>query len=239
MMRLLAGLFCLWALPAAAVDCYDHTFDGTEFSICAVDPSQDDLRLFLNDAQGDPFGSWAAIENVIGPLSFAINGGMYHNDRRPVGYYVEDFDQSMFLVTNPGPGNFGLLPNGVFCFGDGQVQVIETLSFEASAPECRYATQSGPMLVIDGALHPRFISGGTSRHLRNGVGVKDGIAYFAISNSPVNFDTFGRLFRDFLNTPNALYFDGKVSRLYAPSIRRNDFGVRLGPIVGVVAPNGG
>ena len=239
MKRWLAGLFLLWAAPVAAAECDNLSFDGTQFAVCTVDPATEDLRLFLNDAGGAPYGSFSAVARQAGPLSFAMNAGMYHPDRRPVGHYVEDFDESMFLVTNPGPGNFGLLPNGVFCFGDGRAEVIETLRFEAESPDCRYATQSGPMLVIDGDLHPRFIPGGTSRHIRNGVGVKDGIAYFAISNSPVNFDTFGRLFRDLLETPNALYFDGKVSRLFAPDLGRDDFGVRLGPIVGVVAPNGG
>lgn len=239
MKRWLAGLFLFCAAPAAATECSTLSFDGTQFAVCTVDPATEDLRLFLNDTDGAPFGSFGAVARQTGPLSFAMNAGMYHPDRRPVGHYVEDFDESMFLVTNPGPGNFGLLPNGVFCFGDGRAEVIETLRFQAEAPDCRYATQSGPMLVIDGDLHPRFISGGSSRHIRNGVGVKDGIAYFAISNTPVNFHTFGRLFRDLLQTPNALYFDGKVSRLFAPELGRDDFGVRLGPIVGVVAPNGG
>jgi len=96
-------------------------------------------------------------------------------------------------------------------------------------------TQSGPMLVIDGALHPRFIDGGTSKYIRNGVGTSaDGQrAIFAISNAPVNFHSFGRLFRDVLALPNALYFDGNVSRLYAPTLGRDDFGFRLGPMVAV------
>jgi uncharacterized protein YigE (DUF2233 family) len=59
---------------------------------------------------------------------------------------------------------------------------------------------------------------------------------FAISNDTVNFHDFATLFRDRLNTPNALYFDGKVSRLYAPSLNRSDFGWQLGPIVGVLDP---
>ena len=34
----------------------------------------------------------------------------------------------------------------------------------------------------------------------------------------VNFHDFGRLFRDRLGVPNALYLDGKVSRLHAPPL---------------------
>ena len=93
------------------------------------------------------------------------------------------------------------------------------------------------MLVIDGELHPRFLVDATSRYIRNGVGTSaDGTtAYFAISNLPVTFNQFGRLFRDVLGTPNALYFDGSVSRLHAPALERSDFGRTLGPIVAVTA----
>ena len=126
----------------------------------------------------------------------------------------------MRVIPSAGPGNFGLLPNGVFCIGDGFAQVYETRDYLAQTPACRDATQSGPMLVIDGALHPRFLENGTSRYIRNGVGTSaDGLrAVFAISNDPVNFYDFGSFFRDHLRLPNALYFDGKVSRLYAADL---------------------
>jgi uncharacterized protein YigE (DUF2233 family) len=94
------------------------------------------------------------------------------------------------------------------------------------------------MLVIDGALHPRFLPDSTSRYVRNGVGVSaDGATiYFVISDEPVTFHEFARLFRDGLGTPDALYFDGNISRLYAPEIGRNDIGFPMGPIVAVLTP---
>jgi uncharacterized protein YigE (DUF2233 family) len=114
--------------------------------------------------------------------------------------------------------------------------VVESRAYGANPPECRYASQSGPMLVIDGALHPRFLPQSPSRYIRNGVGVSaDGtVAYFAISNEPVNFTEFAGLFRDTLDTPDALYFDGSISRLYAPELGRDDFGFAMGPMVGTV-----
>ena len=92
------------------------------------------------------------------------------------------------------------------------------------------------MLVIDGALHPRFLIDSTSRFIRNGVGTSDDgrTAVFAISNNPVTFHQFGSLFRDHLNLRQALYFDGKVSRLYSRALGRSDFGFQLGPMVAVV-----
>lgn len=230
-----AVLLSLWAAAAGAVDCRSLTFDDLPFTVCEVRYPEEPLRLYLRDESGRPYGSFGALEAAEGPMAFAMNAGMYHDDRRPVGLYIEDGAQEMRAVTNPGPGNFGLLPNGVLCIEDDRVRVIETLAYVAEAPACRYATQSGPMLVIDGELHPRFIPGGTSTHIRNGVGTSaDGRrAVFAISERPVNFDTFGRLFRDGLGLPNALFFDGKVSRLHAPQLGRSDFGPAMGPIVAV------
>jgi len=235
-MRWLAALFVALASPAAAVDCADVDFNGASYTICTVDVAQDDLRLFHRGANGDVYGQFGAIEADVGPLAFAMNAGMYHADRSPVGLYREDSVETAPLVTSDGPGNFGLLPNGVFCFADRDAWVFETMRFDVSAQVCPNAVQSGPMLVIDGELHPRFIPGGSSKYVRNGVGADPhtGVAHFAISNEPVNFYDFGRLFRDHIGVDNALYFDGKVSRLYAPQLNRSDFGFQLGPIVGVV-----
>lgn len=232
----LATVFC--SGTAKAVTCSDLTFDGASYTICEVDPAADDLRLFLNDTNDLPYGSFSAVEAALGPLSFAMNAGMYHDDRRPVGHYVEAGQEVMRLVTNAGPGNFGMLPNGVLCIAPGQVRVIESLAFAAESPDCPDATQSGPMLVIDGALHPQFLGDSPSRNIRNGVGTDaDGRrAVFAISNDAVNFHSFARLFRDGLDMPQALYFDGRISRLHAPALGRSDSGPRMGPIVGVLAP---
>ena len=225
---------------AEAAGCENLTFDGARFTVCTADPGTEDIRLFLNGADGTPLGTFDNVEATLGEgeaLIFAMNGGMYHPDRRPVGLYIENSVESRGIVTREGPGNFGLLPNGVLCLTDGSARIVESRVFAAAPPGCAFATQSGPMLVIDGALHPRFLEDSTSANLRNGVGVTaDGVLVAAISNEPVTFHLFGRLFRDALATPNALFLDGNVSRLYAPALGRHDFGFPMGPILGVVAP---
>lgn len=229
-------------VPAAgAADCVSDRFEGLPYTACTVDPRAEELRLWHTAPDGKVFGTFGRLDAALVEdgkrLAFAMNGSMYHEDRSPVGLYVEDGVERSALVTSDGPGNFGLLPNGVFCIGPDGVQVTETLAFEKAAPACTFAAQSGPMLVIGGALHPAFLQNGRSRYVRNGVGVRpDGTVVFAISDVPVNFHSFARLFRDRLGTPNALYIDGNVSRLYAPDIGRNDFGFPLGPIVGTVRP---
>ena len=231
------SLFLLIAAPAAAVDCGDVTHLGQDYTVCRVAAGAEDLALYHTDDSGAVIGGFAALD-ALRPdrrLVFAMNAGMYHEDRSPVGLFVKDGIETAPLITSDGPGNFGLLPNGVFCLTGTSAAIFESRAYAARPPGCRDASQSGPMLVIDGALHPRFIPGGASTHIRNGVGVAaDGrTTYFAISNAPVNFHDFATLFRDTLGTPDALFFDGSVSRLYAPQIGRDDFGFQLGPMVAV------
>ena len=222
--------------PAAAVTCRVAEFEGTQFSLCEVQ-ADEDLRLFLRGEDGEIFGTFSQVEDSLNGkhLGFAMNAGMFHDDRRPVGLYIENGRQEAALSDGGGYGNFGLLPNGVFCIGE-DLRVWEAEAFAAAKPACRYASQSGPMLVINGALHPEFQADSTSRNYRNGVGTSaDGSrAVFVISDSRVTFHKFARFFRDYLGLPDALFFDGNVSRLYAPQIGRNDLGAPLGPIVGVV-----
>lgn len=231
------------ASPALAVECGPLSHDGASYTICTVDTTRETIRLFLNDPDsGKPLGSFDNVETLSEArgeiLTFAMNAGMYHQDRTPVGHYLEDGKETQDVITSEGPGNFGLLPNGVFCVGEDGAQVVETKRYVEEKPNCTHASQSGPMLVIDGGLHPRFLKDSDSLYIRNGVGTSaDGkTVHFAISEGPVNFHAFGRLFRDALNVPQALYFDGNISRLYARDLGRHDGGFPMGPIVGVTQP---
>lgn len=236
-MRHLFIALTLMASPAGA-ECMASRFEDAPITWCKV-TADEDVRLFLNDRDGTPYGGFAAVDAALAAkgqhLAFAMNAGMFQPDLSPVGLYVEDGVQGHKIVTRDGPGNFGLLPNGVFCIGE-RFSVVESRAYAAHPPECRHATQSGPMLVIDGALHPAFKADSTSYHIRNGVGVSaDGkTAWFAISDRPVTFDLFARFFRDQLGAKDALYFDGSISRMYAPELGRSGAGFAIGPIVGLV-----
>jgi uncharacterized protein YigE (DUF2233 family) len=236
---LAVGALIAMTLPAMAGLCERRDFDGQGYVVCTLNAAQEPgLKLWLNGPGGQPLGDFTAVRRNLAPdevLGFAMNAGMYHADYQPVGLYLSDGVRAGELVTGASNDNFGMLPNGVFCTGGARpYQVVESRAFAKAQPECRLATQSGPMLVIDGALHPRFLIDSDSRYIRNGVGVSadGGTAWFAISDRAVTFHEFGRLFRDGLGARDALYFDGSISRLYAPALNRADFGRRLGPIIG-------
>ena len=174
------------AVASAAPGCSVVTFEDTAFTVCEAMPGRDNISLALRDEKGAILGTFDRLDRFLAKkgeaIVFATNGGMYHTDRRPVGLYVEDGTQLAPLVTREGPGNFGLLPNGVLCLGESEAAIIESRTFQSSERKCTHATQSGPMLVIDGELHPRFIPDSPSQFVRNGVGVRqDGVLVVAIS----------------------------------------------------------
>jgi uncharacterized protein YigE (DUF2233 family) len=168
-------------------------------------------------------------------LLFATNAGMYHPDASPVGLYIEDGRELVRVNTNPGPGNFHLRPNGVFYVAGDSAGVLETRAFLKRKPRADFATQSGPMLVIDGWLHPRFARNGGSVKYRSGVGSHDpSTLAFAVSKAEVSFGEFARLFRDKLHCKNALFLDGgSATSFYSPELGRKSSLVPLGPMIGV------
>lgn len=226
------------AAPGEPGPCRAVEAQGEAFTICTIELKRQRLRLFWLGADGQPYASLGTLAEKQGPrLSFAMNAGMYDRSEAPVGLYVEEGRELKQLSTAEGPGNFHLKPNGVFFVKGERAGVLDTARYQRARMKPDFATQSGPMLVIDGQIHPKISSDGPSQKIRNGVGVReDGrTAVFAISERPVTFGAFARLFRDDLGCRNALFLDGSVSSLYAPNLGRSDLSRPLGPMVGAVS----
>lgn len=240
------GLWQLYARPEQRRNpvipaCEPLTFEGSRFTICRVDPARHELRLAASGSDGQPLFTFGNLAKRLGPeaarVVFAMNAGMYDLKGRPIGLYVENGVEGRRLNRREGHGNFHLLPNGVFWQDSRGFHVAPTDAFADSAAVAaptglRLATQSGPMLVINGALHPRITPDGPSRKTRNGVGITaDGRAIFVISDDKVSFGKLARLFRDQLGCPNALFLDGFVSSLWDAGSGRFDQKVPLGPMI--------
>ncbi len=222
---------------AVASACEPVSFEGSRFTVCRYDPARHSLAIAASSADGKPLLTFRNLAASLGPRAarvvFAMNAGMYSLNARPIGLYVDDGMERHALNRGAGGGNFHMAPNGVFWTDGGGAHVATTDRFADLAPrDVAYATQSGPMLVIDGALHPRFTHDGPSRKIRNGVGVDaDGHALFVISDDPVSFGKFARFYRDRLGCPNALFLDGFVSSLWDAASGRFDQRVPLGPMI--------
>lgn len=222
-----------------AMGLVDKTYTAL-YNICAFG-TDEDIRLFWGE-KGKNYGSFNALNKALAKdkttLKFGMNAGMYHTDRSPVGLYIDENGTKTKLQTGASHGNFGLVPNGVF-YRDGEgYGVMETLAYQSAGLSPNFATQSGPMLVIDGKLHPNFRKESTSKHIRNGVAVHPNgkTVYFVKSEVPMNFYDFATIFKDELKVENALYLDGVISRMFDAESGRNDIGASMGPIIGVVQP---
>ncbi|OLP61507.1 hypothetical protein BJF93_00820 [Xaviernesmea oryzae] len=239
---LLGALWMAGATPVMADDaCRIVHHAGADYAVCSFDPARDAIDLFHTGRDGRPFGGFSALARDLRlegrALRFAMNAGMYEDDLSPVGLLVIGGRERKTAALGEGWGNFYLRPNGVFYLAGGKAGVMETGRFVTSAIRPDAATQSGPMLVIDGGIHPAFRPQSDSLQIRNGVGVDNkGQAVFVISLTPVRFYDFATLYRDQLDCANALFLDGHISSLYAPSLGRFDGGRPMGPILAVTRP---
>jgi uncharacterized protein YigE (DUF2233 family) len=225
-------LFLLFSFAAFAQENDDN------FLSYVVDPKTSTVSFYWKDNQGKIFGSIqnvkSFVENNGGVLEFAMNGGMYKQDHSPQGLFIERGLMSSPLDTLAGAGNFYLKPNGVFYLTkDNEVVVCPTAHFIDNG-QIEFATQSGPMLLIDGEVHPAFKKGSANLNIRNGVGIlPDGKILFSISKQEVNFYDFAMFFKN-QNCKNALYLDGFVSRAYLPAQNWEQLEGDFAVIIGVV-----
>jgi uncharacterized protein YigE (DUF2233 family) len=214
-------------------------FRGQDFLVRTVDTHKEDLRLFWKDDQGNRLGDFGALEKYVQGkgerLVFACNAGMFEVGSKPVGLLVQDGVEQTPLNLDDGVGNFYLKPNGVFLINaKREALVVGSVSYTTLLTPVTWATQSGPLLVHGGDIHPDFIEDSKNRKIRNGVGVtRDGLAIFALSRTPVNFYDFAALFLTRLKCPNALFLDGDLSAFYVPGMK-DTIPNSLGPMFGVV-----
>jgi uncharacterized protein YigE (DUF2233 family) len=214
--------------------CQSASFEGVPLTHCIADPALHTIGTALAPSQGDTFGtiaSWAAGKNE-SRIAFVMNAGMYGDDLKPIGYFVQGSERLTELDRGTGTGNFYLQPNGVFFGSNGTWRILPSEVFLRTVGDRpQFGTQSGPMLVINGELHPEISENGASRALRNGVGIaEDGKAHFVISDAPLSFGQLARFYRDVLKVPDALLLDGNISSLFDPATGRMD-NRRVGPLI--------
>lgn len=203
-----------------------------------VDLKKQDLKFYWKNDTGEIMKSFkklnAFLKTKNEKLVFAMNGGMYKTDHSPLGLYIEDGKKrSKVNGVKKGYGNFYMQPNGIFYITDSNTAVIcETLDFKNEG--VKYATQSGPMLLIAGKIHDKFKDGSKNLNIRNGVGIlPNGSIVFGMSRDRINFYDFASYFKS-LGCENALYLDGFVSKTYLPSEGYNTLNGNFGVIIGEI-----
>lgn len=224
-------------LMVYACFCSSLHIHDTDIVAFTASPGQHSIQMFFKNENGKIFGNIAALKQQLEskgiPLEFATNGGMFMSNFAPVGLYIENYQQISKLKTGSGSGNFNLKPNGVFYISsNGKGNICTTENFVSSG-KVKYATQSGPMLLIDGKIHPAFKKGSANLHIRNGVGIlPDGSVLFAMSKEEINFYDFAEFFLK-AGCKDALYMDGFVCKTYCPEQNWQQLDGQLGVIIAV------
>ncbi|KYQ82150.1 hypothetical protein AWW73_11110 [Acinetobacter lactucae] len=244
-MKWVIGCLALYGLLFQSAYAIEHqqvkTVEGDQFDVVAISDFKA-LRLFLKNPHNQRY--YKSFNNVqqqlkqCEQLSFAMNAGMFHPGFSPVGLYVERAKVIQSLNENKEGGNFFLQPNGILAWSKKQAFVLTTQQYNRKNLKVDYATQSGPMLVIDGKINSIFIPDSQSKKIRNGVGIRNNRLYFVISKNRVNFYNFAHFFQRNLKVEQALYLDGSISSLYMQKNNRNDQQFQMGPMVGWIDQSG-
>jgi uncharacterized protein YigE (DUF2233 family) len=238
-MKFLLLLFMLSSgfhtLKAGTFSKVEH--QGKTFTLFRLSAKNNPLQLYLKDALSQQtYKSFTALNTDLSRsgeyLFFAMNGGMFHSNFSPVGLFIAHHKMESPLNVSLGKGNFFLKPNGVFAWSESQAWILESSAYAKKKIQPTWATQSGPMMVIQGRIHPLFDPQSKSTFIRNGVGLTPRQEIiFCISDEPVNFHQMASVFKNGLSCPNALYLDGSISSLFSETLRRNDQSYKLGPII--------
>ncbi len=230
-----ASVFFLVAAGPIAFSKKNRQDDNHIVSYIA-DPRKQNLKFYWKDDQNKPFKSIQALKTWLHAhnkrLVFAMNGGMYKTDNSPLGLFIDNQITLSRINKSNGSGNFYLKPNGVLYRTTGGIPVICNTDDFRNNGKVKYATQSGPMLVIDGKIHPDFKKGSANLNIRNGAGIlPDNRVVFAMSKNGINLYDIADYFKS-MGCKNALYLDGFVSRMYLPEKQwiqtDGNFGVILG-----------
>jgi uncharacterized protein YigE (DUF2233 family) len=202
-----------------------------------VDPKIQELNFYWKDDNGkilktiSNLKAWLKTKNK--ELVFAMNGGMFMQNYTPLGLYIKDQKTITSLNSRTGTGNFYMSPNAVFYITNtNEAYIKRTIDF-STIENVKSATQSGPMLLVNGVINKEFTKGSSNVNIRNGVGIlPNNKILFAISNGKINFYDFAEYCKN-AGCKEALYLDGYVSKMYLPELKMTNIEGNFGVLVGV------
>jgi uncharacterized protein YigE (DUF2233 family) len=209
------------AYAAEGVEVSCLTLKQTRYVVVRVDLKAAHIKLLWKNPAGVPYGSLAEAYSRAGGdhLLALTNAGIYSGRHAPEGLHIEGGATLSPLNLDKGDGNFYWKPNGVFYVTAAAAGIVESEKFDSLGERGAIleATQSGPLLVIDGEVNRDLQPDSRSLYARNGIGVKSADeVYILISEDEVSLHDFASVFAHQLHCRDALYLDGCVSQLYLP-----------------------
>ena len=234
---LLAFAALLLAAPASAVapefkplassgSYASTTYKNVRYGIYQADPAQ--VSLHWKTADGSAYANLATLKRRLeqngAHVAFLMNAGIYSQDDTPAGLWIERGQTLVPLNRKNGKGNFHIQPNGVFYIERGKARIQTSAAYRIGGHHPDWAVQSGPMLLLDGKINPRFVKDLSSPHKRNAVcTTADNRLYFILTEDYdlgsewPSFHRFAEALQH-LGCHDALYLDGTLSGWYIPGI---------------------
>lgn len=238
MKKLVYILFVLIACSCFSQPSGSGLYQGSQYYYYIT--AAKNLKFCFRNEQGENYHSISnlkqAIESKGKELLFAMNGGMYNPNGRPTGLYVENgFTIKKLNVVACGKTNFSMCfgteaTNGVFVITHtGIASIVKSTQYVTN--NVKYATQSGPLLLYEGEINPKFSRTSVNYNLRNGVGIMPNGQVVMVLAENITLYNFASIFKEKFQCQNALYLDGAISQMYIENEDRKDLGGNFGVII--------
>ena len=224
------------------------SINNISYTAFVADLDQYEINLHLRNPDTRlPFCHFADVKNYLDAVGQApemiTNAGMFTPRYTPQGLYIEEDSIDRYSIDTGkfvSKGNFYIQPNGVFYIDAHALPHIDTTDEFVRLQKNRnfnplIATQSGPMMVVNGLVNQAFTLGSANLNIRNGVGlISEKKIVFIISDVPCNFYDFATTFKDIFGCPYALYLDGFISKMYVAEKKAPMPDGNFGPIFSIV-----
>ncbi len=213
---LLISLFILFSIKAQDYSFYEFVADGVQYK-CLILNQESTLNLALVP-ESEISGVLSKNETVcISEVGFYDNGGNHIGLLQKEGQQISGID-----IASSGKGNFYLVPNGVLSFDSLTIQITESKEYNTRTLQEENSIQSGPLLIMNGKLHPKLNLFSPNKHGRSAICTitqnNERFILFVTALDPVNMYTFSVLIKQRFNCDFALLVgSGNTCTNFSPS----------------------
>jgi uncharacterized protein YigE (DUF2233 family) len=227
MFIILIFFLCFFVSSAQVKECQNFNYNNSTFDIAIIKSDTNTIQKFKFIENSGLLDEGNFFDSLYREGFFiACNAGPIDNNNELLGLFIKEGKVVNDINLNSGSGNFFLKPNGYYAFNNSDIEINSSSSYNYKN-SFNNAAQSGPMLVLNGAINPIFDKKSPNRNLRLGVGYyKKNHQQFILlvkSKTPVTFYQFADLFSSKFKCENALYLDGGANcSLHLSSSLNND-----------------